>query len=832
MKLNSLYILTIMLAAAAAAGASDGLKEKLHRVLQTTVAAYVVPPMTSDANVQTFCSGNDIDPNSIAITIQQRNDLQAAFGTKYPGVVSSIQAAIGNSGSGITNAIQPVVMGTPIAASAVFAILGLVSFFFFILWSICECCCKKTCCVTQQAQNQSRGKVRIVCWIIGAVLAVTTVIITIVWTVYLGKLIGQVDTIKCGISIVNNDLQNGVNVPFNATQNTTFLGINGLNNMLDQFQSILNQINNIVVNANNIVGRNLPNKASTLQTNFNSLNTGYNGGSYTYPGVSGPGSTSSVQTVFFSTLMPQLISSALSVEVSLLATICNAIDAGAQAIQGISSSTSSVQSSLTTFKSTLGSSLQTPLNDGLSTILGTNGKADYGAQVKSMTRAALIIAIVVVIVFTIIYLFVLFMTAKLNRCHKLKFLPKLIMIIIQLVGIFVLLFCIITTIIAIVFSYGCYAIDGILTDPTFFNKSFGGIVTNPTIDKFLGSCVVVGGSGDLLGAMGVDLSALDKFSNLTNGLQNFTSIQSNLTGSSTPYVYGAVVTNMTNLSKYQILDAPTATNGEDLFSGITNFNTNYKCASDKMAYLASSCATGSTQSTTGDAPAAGVGSNYCLFLGTHPGPQVGPVSWATAAPTRYTVGASACTGSFTSAQGNAYVDQILKSANAYTSNFNTLKTTSPWLPYANSINNVWSGLQSSSTDLTNILNSAQNAITTLSSLSGNFKQLVNCLIIQRDIIILENVMCYQVTSSIITESNVACALGVFIFFYSWCICCGIRLANQMDPAAVNPMDPSGVNPAMDPAKSAATTNYPPAPTAMNPPGPAQQPPLLAGPKMV
>ena len=81
-------------------------------------------------------------------------------------------------------------------------------------------------------------------------------------------------------------------------------------------------------------------------------------------------------------------------------------------------------------------------------------------------------AIVIIIVFTVLFLVILVFTAFYNKLHCLKFVQKIIMILQLAIGILILLFSMFGIAVSLGNYYGCYALDGIMTQKDWIEKTY------------------------------------------------------------------------------------------------------------------------------------------------------------------------------------------------------------------------------------------------------------------------------------------------------------------------------------------------------------------------
>lgn len=233
-------MLTVGLVTAAAS--SDALIQRSQRLLQSTSLGgnYLIvthPYVKMNCEDQGY-SSSEIQGNS-ETRKAEREKIKGRFTDFFPLIdkVVSDQATDQERKDLTSNVITK----TAIGFAGVIAILSALSLIFLFFWSIFECCIEKTYCIDKQKQQNGRGGYRIVCWITTFVIGVLTIIATIIWTVYLGKISNRAGEIKCAGSILYSDLTRGANI--NST--TKFIGTDGLDYFIGQMQEVLVNLTSI-----------------------------------------------------------------------------------------------------------------------------------------------------------------------------------------------------------------------------------------------------------------------------------------------------------------------------------------------------------------------------------------------------------------------------------------------------------------------------------------------------------------------------------------------------------------------------------------------------------
>lgn len=741
--------------------------DRANRLLQSSSSTGYTIEIHPD--VKTNCDDQGIAPTSLSITSAQREEEQKKFsGSSHP-LVSEINASTSqvNYGSLISKAVAG-----PLGVSGVFFVFSLLSLFFLFFWSLIECCCKRTCCMKEPEPGAPpRSRARIICWIIGAVIAISTVGVVIGWVVTLGKLAGSAKDFKCAITIFYSDIVRGTKLENGGS----FAGTTGLGQILDSYISFIDSVPSIKADANTVVGYDLKTLGATALSKYDTFKGSFSATAYNYKGAK----TSSTTVVpnIAGAIKGAIDSSAFLTEVKTLNSTGGQIhDAVAQIAAYDTTSLSSAKSSLTSLKSTMYNDLELKITDLYNSVAG-KGSADYGASIDSAMKTFMIVSIIVIVLFTAAYLVILYFTAKLNKWHGLKVVSKIIMLIQLLLGVFILLFAIFGSIIAIVFVIACALMDGLITSPDYLSK----FSSEQKMKDVMTYCVYKDGSGDLLKALGADLTEINKISTISDGMQAYGNLSSNLTSQTAPWVGGNFSTNLTNYLAFSDVGRGTP-DTEDVKTGYEYFNT-LKCSLDQVSPTLIS---GYTESATANTVSTGLGSNYCITFGKLPGSGT-----ITNYATRYSV---ACTGAGTlsAASGGAalqtvydsvfdYVTKYTSMNNFYNDNFYTAEKA------------LFQKLKDSVPYLQRINDKVSSATASLKNLNGTFKAVADCTVMRKEIILIENVLCYKTGDRFITMNNLTVAVGVFIFFYSWCICCGIRLATKRDEQKPGAVGPEGFN---------------------------------------
>ena len=152
-----------------------------------------------------------------------------------------------------------------------------------------------------------------------------------------------------------------------------------------------------------------------------------------------------------------------------------------------------------------------------------NAKSDYFDATKQAANSFLIGTIIVIIVFTVIFLIILIFTAFFNKLHCLKFVQKIIMILQLIAGITILLFSMFGIALTVANYYGCYAMDGIITQKDWIQITYKGKLSmSDEAKRAVDECVYEKGEGDFFKVLNIDISVLNQLTSLTQSINTYT----------------------------------------------------------------------------------------------------------------------------------------------------------------------------------------------------------------------------------------------------------------------------------------------------------------------
>lgn len=553
---------------------------------------------------------------------------------------------------------------------------------------------------------------------------------------------------------------------------SVFVGTTQADTILGYYVNMMDQITSIKGNAQSVKNRGLTASANTLSSKEPSFRSSFKLTDYQHDGVK---TTTTKVTIGYAILVnTSLFNDALKTEANTIATTAKSIDDAVTSIASfdsasISSTKSSLQSARTTMKEQLTDKINSFFNDFV-----MDGSSAADEQVKKASTGFMVSSIVIMIGLTIIYLIILGFNIK-DKCHAMKCISKIIMLLELILAVLILFFGAVLAALSVGISYACVAIDGAITTPDYLTVKMPGLKVPDNLVKIVNSCLYEKGDGNLFTALGLDLSSTNKITNISSGISSYKTLQSNLTKQDKPLIGGYISANITEgrNNDRELAGVPPT---EDTVTGMADFNS-YQCSSDKM-YLKTAPA-GYTTSKNTDAVLQDKGTNFAFIR------YSGSYRPATPLPAyydgRYSPGDCAGVSSFgiDSAGANTRLNNILAAQVQIDAKLANLETN-----YNNgfytSESDLFTALKASVNDLDTIYSKIQAAIDYVNSMNGQLPQLLDCRVLNKEINMLANIMCYRIGEDIYQSSGIALALGFIIFVYSWIMCCSIRLANPKD----------------------------------------------------
>ena len=402
-------------------------------------------------------------------------------------------------------------------------------------------------------------------------------------------------------------------------------------------------------------------------------------------------------------------------------------------------------------------------------------------QVDTIKKAmviALAITIIVVFIMTVLFSLTMFFTMFKDKWHCMKHVSKLFMIIKILLAIFLNIISALFAVVCIVFSNTCYFIYSASTDP-LYTKS----IQEPTFQKLFSVCVLPGCTGDMGEFLGdAAASSLLKISKLNTTLgkiagstqyeSDFATVTEPVVGKqlSTTYqnAYDCIVDDLAGTSPtYSFTTNINTLNG---LIGSSNNEVKLNGACTKQVWDGTGFPRGKTFQAT---------VNFCLEVGRFP--------FSNAPGNRWTNGAGVTSaGDQTTAATN--LDSLHSNYIDYQTKYGAWNTA--YQNYYNTYEKAYfTNLKTSYSEIKQLRTDSVKLIDFLSDFSANIFLSMNCRIISKEIATVEVALCTKFTRSLMNTTASMTGLGIVLFFFSWCICCGLRCAPKKDPVGPNQVGP-------------------------------------------
>jgi Na+-transporting methylmalonyl-CoA/oxaloacetate decarboxylase gamma subunit len=739
---------------------------EIQRILQevkiTADSSYTIKP---NPDVKEFCDDRGVP--RLYLSLEQREKEQKAHGRRMEGV-GELLADMINDENNTNNTRSKYAVGvltkTRAGIAFIFGVLSLISFVLICLWTLLDCCCNRKFVVSNNADLRDQRLTRMkVFWML-VIAGLITIGLAILWVSFVGKVTGRVKEVKCGGALLYSDLIEGTEV----TNSSKYVGANGLLFIVDSFILMMDSIDGLRTDGLAIGLKGLGGKSTTLKTSFDQYKTNYDVTKYNYDGSIDP---SVKVTPNIAVSIKALNDGPLPVEVEALRDLADKVSTTGAAVTFFDPPTIILaRQAFQEVKQNITEDYKEPLGRFyMSTI---RSEKDYFKQTEVLGGVALALVVIVLAAFTAIYLVILFYNAKYNKAHWLKFLNKGIMLV-QVVGGFLLLvLCILLTYVASIVEFSCNTMDGMITVPNYLNITLPVYFHNQTeLHSIVKECVYKEGGGDILKAVGANMFVFDRMAQITDGMQSYRKLQSNFTVTSPEPPVG-------KFGQQSIDDVQTYVSGnirgvpeaQDVVSGINKINQN-GCSKDKMALNQSVCTTSPTAySSSSDTPKQSLGNDYCITLAPAKLPSHNYLG-------RYTLATDTCTSGIALATGQTHLENAAKSANSFNSKASSLR--SDYDSFYNNEADVMSSIKSVQSNLDNILAKTIGLVDTFNNARGTFKSTIDCRVMQRELIMLENVICFRVGEDFYNQIAVGIALGAMLIVYGWCMCCGIRYTHKV-----------------------------------------------------
>jgi hypothetical protein len=754
---------TIMLLSISAVK-SESLKERTERVLQSPTVGYSFPV---DPQVKLNCEDKNAALADIEITdTNEYKTKMEASSSKFIGPRQVFEDIIKTQN---TSGVGPGMASSllfPVAVPAVFFILSGASVFYLLLWSLFECVCKKPCCMNP---NQTTADKMTTChkiiFVIFLVLALMIILVSIIWGA-MGS--GAFNTLKyfpCSIVNFKAILVSGVNKP-----GQKFLGIDG----------ILYVLGNLDDNLANITGANTLKQAkssapigSTLCDTAEATRVtqlGNAGGATNYRIDAAGANTAGDEPKSIRDGLVNTVFAAMQAEIAQMKVIALEIEAAGQAAIDISGQTTVISDIRTQFLAASNPAKQ-PIQD-LSTLLTVT--VNPNSIEKNVRTFYVVVTIIITILSVVIVLVVVMMTLK-NKFHACKFLVKLMMLLFILVAVLLNLAGVVFGFVSVALSTLCYVLFKITTDLSFINSfnlgpEFGGLMTE---------CLLIGGGGDIAKVMPtLNVNNFKSYvDNLLKPMYDATQVTTYATaGAPASTAQKTMIDNLHAMTS----DDTVGCTASSITSAITYLNgpDGLSCEPQKVTFFGQTCtfsnpvpaATTSTNGNSGTTNQATA--NHCFEIGAN---------YPAAAPD-FTgkVNSAACPGSssFSQATANGHLNKIRTVIPLYKASITKLKT--PYDAAMTDVNAAHARIKTGFDAMVALRAQIINGVESMVVMGKSVQGLLNCSPLGGGIRTFAGALCIQFTSKFHGWTSAMLVFGPTLFFFAWCLCCGLRCAYKRE----------------------------------------------------
>jgi hypothetical protein len=570
---------------------------RAQRILQEPETYQIKP----QADVKTYCSDKGLNPVDFQPSDEVMKTKRETMVNRYEGLYQVALAQGSGTGFSPISAASDA-FKTSFGYAFIMCIVAAISLIFLVLWCLTSCCCKGTCCVSRHKEKRNLKCVNCIV-VSGILIAVASVIVTIIWLVYMGRLTNRIDSVSCGLAIMKSDLINGAKI--NETR--SFVGTEGFIFLIQDFNFILDDIEDIKSSAAEpIKALNLGSDAQAMAAKFETYRTGLNDSlaDYEYPGTKNRLLGVKIPIASIYVINDRI--GAIKEEVKLFNEAATNIAKGVDVITSYGDE--EIQTSRDTFAdltNKLNNDVKGRLNSLFNFAVGDGDRID---AVKKSTVSAIIISACIVCVPLVLFVVILLLNHY-NKCHCLKFLNKIIMLIQILWSTLVFAFAALMVALSLVVVVVCRIMAGVAVNENYLSINFSKINLG-LFTKVVDQCVGPTADGNLLKALGVEMTDFNKQTTMNEGTLSFDKISADLNKYDDPPISKAFLNATQPFADLEKKDGP-GTNDDEIDSGIQRVNS-YKCSQDTMSYKGL-CVSGSTRSTTSDASATtGLGSSFCF----------------------------------------------------------------------------------------------------------------------------------------------------------------------------------------------------------------------------
>lgn len=716
-------------------------------------------PIKPHEDVKKYCQDKDIDPSTIQISMEERDKLYEENKARIESNSADIEELIKTKASDSTDSIdfgKKTFVGAA-GVAVIFFVLSILSFFIMFIWCILNFCFCKT------ANKKPNSLCKTICLWLGVVFAVLTVIMSVVWSTAIAAVIKKTPEVKCAGAITYSSLINGWESKASNGSTMVFAGFNNLKSITDSFKQSLASLKNQKAQMDAITAKDLKNKGDQAKTDYNTW-AQFNPSDYTYAGVDG------------SSIVPGLVNvvdkkkEIEKEEVDILANIGKEIHDSVTGLKNFTDGSASqdIENNLNEYSTSVDNLKRDYIDTGYEYINPgkDSDKTDYLSQLHDWGLTALVVQVIVFITTALIYLFILLMTYKCNKCHCLKFISKIILIVQILFLIFVFMFGFISAAASVAINFACFSINKSYTEPNYIPKLAD--FNDETLTKVLNHCVVRGADGNGLAIADFDpkdiLSFSDDGFDLDKAKKDLNKFD---LSKDLPPVTDNIMADVNGFStvpfNYTKLDTPQE---KSVYALAKAFN-DRDCSKDKIYVRKSEDTSGHPHTEAGQNDKTGLGSDFSIYIDV-------ALKEGITYSTRYngvTVNTGCQQALNDAISGGQKAKAWPKYATFKTHNDDKLKA---------KIQPYFGDIKTSANDVDQLVQSLNSSLTQIKAIGNNLGSVSNCLVMQDTTIMLENILCYKMGKDAVNQSALGVAFGVIVFFYSWCMCLGICFSRKYE----------------------------------------------------
>jgi hypothetical protein len=742
-KLLAIMSILIALSSSAATEHSE-LRDRSERVLQTVLGDYIIP---KDDSIDKWCIQKGVDVKVIDKPTAEANAEIEVATQAFQGPREMFKAAITTQDfSQMTNDYMGSIrsMTYPVLVPFLFTILSMASLVYILLWCLFTLCCctKSTCCVKKQYKGDKRPFCMKIVFVLALVLVVMTIVGGVVWAGRGSATFEGMKYMPCALTSMRSNIVAGV-----KNSELTFIGLNGIDYVFNNFLLKMTDIKNS--NARNFQAQGVPADMTALQSARATFFTTHNNNSAYYL----DGATATSAPDFLKTLA-MTIDSTLKTEIDGMKSWGDSMQASSTVINDLFSN-DTITPVLTSLTGNVGT-VRTSITN-LETLVLVNLDP---SRLESTAKLVSILAIVIIASLGGCVFLVLFMNTCKNKWHACKIISKIILLLFLMASIALNLVGGLFGLLSIIMSNLCYFFSKFLSDPAFvaaFNE--------PNLKLTLQECFYPTGNGDLYKIVPIATvqAEMNKINNLFAPLYDIDTQAATYTPL-VPPVGEALEQDL--IARTTFVTDDTTTNSWFRFSTLmSTFSTDASCTGNVMR-LKGACAA-LPVSAAGHAPDNfNEATPYCF--------EIGPNFPNLVYTTRYNGGCA--TANQVSARASLNNARTLK--NAYQSKIPPFKTA--WDTLYNQEKAAFNKLRVGFNDMKTLRDNVKSTVDTLKAISTDIFAVLNCKIFSKQLNTFNLALCVQFGARFFSFTSALLFLGPTLFFFAWCICCGIRCSVKQE----------------------------------------------------